>query len=90
MESKAVDRRLPLAMRLFQAMAEKCIKQVDFVVIRCCTPPKDEPTMSITDTEGQTSRTEMEEDNGAEVVGSREQAIAFFQALVLTQWKWSV
>ena len=74
--SEAVFRRLPLVMRLYEAMAEKYIEEVDSVVIRCYTPPQDEPTSSITDMEGQHSDTEMEVDNDTAVVESGEQKIA--------------
>ena len=42
-------RKLPLVMRLYEAIAEKYLEQVDNVVIRCFTPPNEEPTTCITE-----------------------------------------
>lgn len=56
-----VYRRLPVSMRLYEAIAANHVEEVDTVVIRCFTPPEEEPTTSITDTEEEEqSDTEME------------------------------
>ena len=53
--NEALYQRLPLTMRLYDAMAETYIEQVDSVIFRRYPPPNDEPTTGITDTEGQNS-----------------------------------
>ncbi len=48
-ENVTIYRKLPLTMRLYEAIAEKFIEPVDNVVIRCFTPPNEEPTTCITE-----------------------------------------
>jgi hypothetical protein len=55
-----VFRRLPPTMRLYEAIASNYIHEVDSIVIRCFTPPEEEPTTSILET---TCNVEMQDDN---------------------------
>lgn len=65
---QSVYRRLPVTMRLYEAIAEKYLEEVDAVVIRCFTPPEEEPTTSITETEEEQSDTELQVDEVTDVV----------------------
>jgi hypothetical protein len=51
-------RRLPVTMRLYEAIASNYIQEVDSVVIRCFTPPDEEPTAGILETECNTDMQE--------------------------------
>jgi hypothetical protein len=65
-ENVTIYRKLPLTMRLYEAIAEKFIEPVDNVVIRCFTPPNEEPTTCITENveeEDERSESEMKVSN---------------------------
>lgn len=45
----ATYRRLPIATRLYEAISQKFLEEVDSVVIRCYNPSEEEPTTSVLD-----------------------------------------
>jgi hypothetical protein len=73
-------RRLPVTMRLYEAIAEKYLEQVDSVVIRCFTPPEEEPTISILERAKLECDAEMEV-NVDQVVTSQDESVLSIKGL---------